>query len=373
MKFCYLCTLYLGLLFSGLLQSFSARGQDVTFSQSYFSPIYVNPASTGRGDGARISMLHRQQWTRVPGPFQTTHANFDAPIDFGYGESGIGLGVFRNEEGEGFINTSGAHVLYAYHRPLRHAANRFQLNMHLGLSYGFRQRSIAWDRLVFSDQLDPDLGVVAGSSPGAARPRETYQMQNGRLGGMLTASIVNNGITQYFAMGYALNNIFSTGASFYGEMWRPELRHTFHAAWMRPLNIGNQDKQSYLQLLAKYDRQKDFQLSDLLGIYFTKPALFGLGYKTIQHPFDYRNTAQLIFMAGYFLEVDLDNIKHIQMAYSYDLIPNGVGWETRGTHELSLVINLDAFNFLQPNARTPNYRSANKCFDFYDKGIAPVF
>lgn len=350
-----------------------ATAQDVAFSQSYFNPVYVNPASTGRSNSTRTSFLHRQQWTRVPGPFQTTHAMVDAPVAFGYGESGIGLSMFRNVEGEGYINSTGSQLYYAYHRPLRHEANRFQLNMHLGLSYGFRQRTLDWNRLVFSDQLDPDLGQVQGASPGASRPRETYWMQNGRTGAMLTALLDRGGRSQYFALGYAASNFFSTGESFYGERWRPSIRHTVHGAWMTPLTIGDQDRSSYLQVLAKHERQDDFLVSDVLGLYFTMPALFGIGYKTVDHPADFRNTAQVILVAGYFLELDLKPVKNIQLAYSYDLAPNGVSWETRGTHEISLVGNFEFLGFLSPEKQSPKYRSANKCFDFYGKGITPTF
>lgn len=79
--------------------SVAVKAQDPHFSQFFASPLTLNPAFTGKFDGAwRLAANHRDQWPSIPKAYVTTSASFDFPIlkkripegdVFGVGISGI--------------------------------------------------------------------------------------------------------------------------------------------------------------------------------------------------------------------------------------------------------------------------------------------
>jgi len=126
--------------------------QDPSFSQFYASRIYLNPAFTGIENGISFSGASRMQWVNVDEGFKTYIASVE--IQEPYLRSGFGLSLFHNTEGLMQLNTNGVSLSYAYHIPLdKH-------NIHIGFQGHWVQKSVDWNKITFSDQLDPVFGDI---------------------------------------------------------------------------------------------------------------------------------------------------------------------------------------------------------------------
>src|SRR3984885_949429 len=74
-----LCTL--ALVLTMLLQHPAARAQDPGFSQFFASPLTLNPALTGKFNGAvRVSGNYRNQWPTIDNAFITSTVSVDGAI-----------------------------------------------------------------------------------------------------------------------------------------------------------------------------------------------------------------------------------------------------------------------------------------------------
>lgn len=132
------------------------QAQDPSFSQFYASRIYLNPAFTGIENGLSFASASRMQWLNVDQGFQT----YVASIEFQepYLRSGFGLSLFHDTQGIMQLNTNGISLSYAYHIPMD------EHNLHIGFQGHWIQKSVDWDKITFSDELDPVFGDINPTS-----------------------------------------------------------------------------------------------------------------------------------------------------------------------------------------------------------------
>jgi len=57
-----------------------ASSQDISFSQFYANPLYLNPAFSGSVGIPRIALQYRDQWSGFGNAFTTYSAAFDMPV-----------------------------------------------------------------------------------------------------------------------------------------------------------------------------------------------------------------------------------------------------------------------------------------------------
>jgi type IX secretion system PorP/SprF family membrane protein len=151
------------------LWSFS---QDPTFSQFDANQLYYNPAYAGYREEARIGLTYRDLWPSVPGrefpgPLATYSATGDAAFSIqNKFNAGAGVFVMQDEEGQGLLTTTSAGVMYSQHMPNIRARNdkMDRFNIYLGFKAYYNYIHVDWNRFVFSDQLNPDLGITGTSS-----------------------------------------------------------------------------------------------------------------------------------------------------------------------------------------------------------------
>lgn len=145
--------------------------QDPTFSQFDANQLYYNPAYAGYKEEGRITATYRNLWPNVPGetfpgPLATYSLMGDAYVSIQGFNAGIGGFVMQDVEGQGYLTTTTAGVMYSQHMPhLRRRgdmADRFDL--YLGFKAYYSNLHIDWSRFVFSDQLDPNYGIIGPSS-----------------------------------------------------------------------------------------------------------------------------------------------------------------------------------------------------------------
>ena len=148
-----------------------SMGQDPLFSQPYLSPIYLNPAATGAGENdLRVSVMHRRQWLTIPSQFNYTVLSVDKffPVIKG------GLGLMATNFSEGYLKRTGIYGSYSYticsgEPNVSRNEERQTWFVTGGLQAGMVQRSINYNQLLFSDQINQN-GVIPGSVSAADPP-----------------------------------------------------------------------------------------------------------------------------------------------------------------------------------------------------------
>lgn len=141
---------YIFLIITAWLHVFG-HAQDVTFSQFYTNPLYLNPAFAGATGVPRVSVQYRDQWHGFDNAYTTYSAAIDFPVRSLQG--GIGLHLINDTQGSGLLSNIQMNLSYAVYVRL---SRTFRL--HGGLQAGYFQNSLNTSKLIFSDNLDMNYG-----------------------------------------------------------------------------------------------------------------------------------------------------------------------------------------------------------------------
>jgi type IX secretion system PorP/SprF family membrane protein len=122
------------------------QSQDISFSQFYAAPLYLNPSLSGNTECARLATTYRNQWPGIPDAFETLHLAYDQ--SFPEMNSGIGVSVLLDKKTES-LSTSALKASYAY---------TFQASdewiVRAGLEAGITQANL--DFTALSDYIEPN-------------------------------------------------------------------------------------------------------------------------------------------------------------------------------------------------------------------------
>lgn len=138
----------------------SIKAQDAHFSQSYVSPMTLNPAMTGLIDGKyRISGIYRDQWRAiVDQPFTTFSISGDFKFqanDGGQSKNpdyfGVGIGFVSDKVGLVDFSTNAIAISTGYHKALGKALNQY---LSVGAQFSINQRNVNFEHLNFQDEFD---------------------------------------------------------------------------------------------------------------------------------------------------------------------------------------------------------------------------
>ncbi len=297
-----------------------AQGQDVSFSQFYAHPLYLNPAFAGSLGVPRINLQYRDQWHALPGAYVTQSLSFDLPVPLLQG--GLGFHLVRDAQAEGLLKTLETGFIYASHFRV---GEKWRVSG--ALEAGYHHHRIDWARLVFADNVDPYRGEHL---PSAEIPPADQ------------------------AYGYA---DFSTGLLLYGERLFTGLA-VHHLS--EPAQSWYRDTENSSRLYRKYTLhlgtripihghgywRKTFDLSPQVVLMQQGPfRQFNYGMLANYHGFTggawlrqdlaFRYDA-LIFLVGYMK-------KRWHFTYSYDFTLSGLGARSGGTSEISLSFLLRDF------------------------------
>lgn len=149
------------LLFIGAVwMQINCFAQDPFFTHAFNAPLTLNPATAGTAEmDFRFTATYKRHWINVPTNMEFAAVGMDRYIKNLHG----GVGVLLTNSKEGYINKSSLHAIYSYALCLPSA------RLHLGLKGGIANRSVNYNKLYFSDQID-NTGVIPGSISGADRP-----------------------------------------------------------------------------------------------------------------------------------------------------------------------------------------------------------
>ncbi len=326
------------ILFTLLLQlivGFSF-GQDAVFSQYYAAPAKSNPAFTGLTRRPLISLNYRNQWPGFNKAFVTYHIGYSQFYDKAH--SGLGLYVQADNAGDGLFVTSEAKVLYSYQlEPTK------DIFLKLGTEIGAISNHVATNKLLFPDDIDPMTG--GGTPSETAAPSRTFLD-------------IGAGILLYnkhFYVGYSMahlnrpnTQLIDVSQKLYGG-----LPVRFNA------QIGGQFSLSptsatpdrfYISPNIGWFKQSDFSQFDIdvfagFGRFFA-----GVGYRNAK-----RNIDALKLSAGMGQGI-------FKIGYSYDYTLSKLSNASSGSHEVSLILNLDRSEYAKRKRKVDKYRD---CFGLF--------
>lgn len=292
----------------------SAAAQDVSFSQFYSNPLYLNPAFAGSVDAPRLALQYRNQWQNFNNAFTTYSAAFDMPVKKLQG--GIGFLFLNDAQASQALNTFQLNIIYSSFIRLNET---FRLNG--AVQAGYNQNSLDAGNLVFPDNVDPYFGNhgVSGELQYLNQPNFSYFDFSA---GVLVFS------EKYF-FGLAAHHLAEPRQSFYsgaedvGKLYR---KYSAHFGARLPVYFhGYQRKTFDISPQVVVQRQSNFSQVNY-GLFATK---FGFSAGAwFRQNFGLRYDA-VIFLFGFIR-------KNWQLAYSYDITVSGLRADSGGTSEISL-------------------------------------
>jgi type IX secretion system PorP/SprF family membrane protein len=226
---------FIGIFFL-LLSIGCACAQDPHFSQFYASPLTLNPAYTGKFDGAfRLEAIYRNQWPSIPNAYNTAGASVDFGIlrhDLFKGDLiGIGFSGIKDQSADGAIDLNYASVSFAYHKS-------FDEDGYNTLGIGFQATTssinVNLSRLTFEDQILNFRQVSAESERRgtfANGTSETYVDLN--TGILFSGS--SDGQNNYYG-GFSFYHINTPVIGFKDKTWKLTPRITTNAGGTFLLN-----------------------------------------------------------------------------------------------------------------------------------------
>ena len=300
------------------------KAQDPVYSQFYNSPLELNPAFAGNSYAPTISMNYRNQWPSISSVYETYSASYDQFLP--RYNSGIGLVLFSDNQGNGALKTIKIGGFYSYHLKLNN-----KVKIKIGVEASAINSRLDWSRLSFPDQIDAEFG---GVSPGGT-PYPTQEIQPDGLGKTyldLSTGILLN--TELFYAGVALKHVNTPDDSFIDGGQNFEglpFRLSMHGGIQINLDEGNKkDLGSFITPNVLFVKQVDFSQLNV-GAYTGINRFFLGGW--YRHAWG--NPDALIFSTGVRTGV-------FKIGYSFDYTVSELSVNTGGSHEIGILVNLES-------------------------------
>lgn len=156
----------------GVLLCTGLHAQDLHFSQTSQTPLFINPATAGVFDGwERVTVNHRNQWLGASTQFMTTGVSADLNIGKNRmndkAHVGLGLLLFNDIGGDSRFGNQNGSLTVSGILPMGGTGHILSA----GVQGGFGQRSADFDELRFYNQFDGtgfDQTINSGE-PGSGR------------------------------------------------------------------------------------------------------------------------------------------------------------------------------------------------------------
>jgi type IX secretion system PorP/SprF family membrane protein len=311
---------YIALLTLFLALQFSARSQDIVFSQFYANPLYLNPALAGSKLKNRITLNYRNEWPRIKNGYVTYSATWDQQYDKMHGA----LGVIANAsvQGGGIYNANSIHGIYSY----RLQASRYMV-LNAAFQVGYFQYKLDWNKLLFGDQID----LRAGNREETREylPPKLY------IGNIDFSTGILGGYKESFYFGVTVNHLSRPDIAFYNDnINRMRLRLTIHSGILIDFVQGmdGEDLRNFsISPNVVYVQQGKFHQLNA-GIYLnTYPIVAGLW---LRHNFE--NPDAVIVLLGL-------QQKKFKIGYSFDYTISQLSMASGGAHEISIAFQIPKY------------------------------
>lgn len=306
----------------------TVHAQDPNFSQFYNNPVYYNPSLVAINGGYTIRAHARNLWAPIPGKFNTFAASFEGEI---IPKLGFAFNAFTDVAGEGMLRTTGGYLTYGYR-----IVESKNFLLQFGATGGIINKNIDWSRLKFSDQYDESLGEV-GPSQFIAPDNTSILYPDFGSGLTMRFNHESKRVGSYKKMmvttGFAVHHLNQPADVFIsGNSFLP-MKYVGH------LNASILVNESILSPGLIYERQREFQ-TFTVGLSMTKkPLTVGIWMRNEYAYLKARTFDSFILTVGTSLPTKKD--QNIRIMYSVDFTVSQLRASSFGSHELSLVYDID--------------------------------
>ncbi len=301
-----------------LLLQVTSTGQDVSFSQFFSNPLYLNPAFAGSVGVPRISIQHRNQWHALNNAFNTYSLAFDFPVEKLQG--GLGFYALKDGQANNIMNTYQFNFSYSVH--LR-VSEFYQL--HGGIQAGIIRNELRTEQLVFPDNFDPAIGKTGLSGELQYLGEPSYHFPDFSAGVMIYSERIFYGL--------AVHHIAEPQQSFFNsdsDFARLQRKYSAHFGARLPVFLyGHQRKKFDIAPQLIFQKQGSFNQLNY-GFFATKSGITAGAW--------FRQNIGLQYDAVILLVGFAKN--NWQLTYSYDLTVSGLWGDSGGTSEISLAFLL---------------------------------
>jgi len=295
-----------------------ASSQDVTFSQFYANPLYLNPAFAGTIGVPRVAMQYRNQWYSFSNAFNTYSVALDLPVEKLRG--GIGVNLVNDVQGDGALGVLSMSAAYSVGVQISE-----NYTLHGGFKVGYVRNTLNVNDLVFADNLDVYYGNHGVSAETSYLTESNYSYLDYSIGTMLYSKTLFFGLAAHHLT--EPNQTFTTNDDYGVPI---ERKFTGHFGARLPVYLyGHHRKKFDISPQLIIERQGEFQQFNY-GIFAARKGI-ALGTWFRQN-FGIRYDA-VIFVLGFVRN-------RVQLTYSYDLTVSGLAGASGGTSEVSCVFLL---------------------------------
>lgn len=293
--------------------------QDPGFSQFYANPLFLNPALAGNTDCGRLNLNYRNQWPSISNAYETINASYDQNLSAI--NSGLGLSFLNDNQGDGAFNRTAVSGYYSY--KLRVAS---EVDLSFGVKAAYYQEKISWEKLIFSDQIDPSTGsinTVSSETPPAKNQISAVDFGAGLLVGYSNMAF----------LGLSADHLTEPSIAFYetnpGVL---PMKLTVHAGLSLNATSGGLGKKRENDITIEpnilYQQQGGFRQLNV-GFYTDmSPFIFGAWYR---HNIDNADAAILLVGISW---------QNFRFGYNYDFTLSDLGADSGGAHEISIAWNI---------------------------------
>jgi type IX secretion system PorP/SprF family membrane protein len=223
-----------------------------------------------------------------------------------------------DRQGHGALTRTNASLFYSYKLKVSDP-----ITISFGVEAAFYQEHLAWEKLIFADQIDPTTGNISpDSEEDKHKPKNTTVTTPD-----FSAGAVMNYYDQWFA-GVAVHHLTQPDISFYENTTsKLPMKYTVHGGVNVNLSkgmLGNFSQNDYLlQVNLLYLQQENFNQINA-GLYINKyPFVLGGWFR---HSFS--NPDAAIVLVGL-------TWNNMRIGYSYDFTLSNIGGSSGGAHEIS--------------------------------------
>ena len=302
---------------------FLTQGQGLRYSQAYVLASNINPSFTGLGNSYKFGLLHRNQWSKLPGNLLSTGLNFELAND----EGDLAGALVFNQTKSTDVLVQNEVGLNARKSVSSGTNNKF----HFGLSALYGSFAVDKEELLFGDQLNIDGSIDEVSVENI----EGIGSQS-YLDLVVGTSVHLNGLL----IGASAKHINRPNVSLMGaEFKQPILLHFMTSYHIQsslsnlPFSGPNEVFELSIHPFVVLEAQNGFSSIDFGAYVNFEPVLLGLKYRGLvlgtENEYNLRNRDALSIILGY-------ELKKVSFTYSYDIIFTNVT-NSGGTHELGMI------------------------------------
>ena len=295
------------LILSCLLLPIILVGQDVNFTQFYSNKINVNPAFVGATEEARAGVMHRAQWSSIPGAFTSQFFFADYSL---FSNHGVGISMLKDQSGGSLLNMTTMNGLYSYEIDLN---ERF--NIRSGAALGIGQKRLAIEKLVFEENQTTN-SIINGS-------KSFFDLSAGLVlySDQFWASLSGNHFSKpdlafIEENEYTLSPLYSVALGGRVKVFTP---------------YSSKNESVYIYPLMEMKLQGDFKMINIGAFSNISNMILGVQYRMTDKSESVSGVLGL-------------KIEGLQFTYSYDHTLSKLQSYTGGSHEISMIYEFGIIN-----------------------------